>query len=356
MPIDDPKIAELEHANERLTVEVNKLRRQRDSAIQQQLSTEKTVESLRRALDVVETVEGARIEPPAWLTKTSSAKNNATVVAMLSDTHFDEVVDADEMDGLNKYDRKIATQRLELWTQNVIHLTGNYLSGVNYDGLVLMLGGDIFSGDIHEELAQTNEDSMLGSLLYWSEQIAAAINLFGQEFKKVHVMAVPGNHGRMSRKPRAKLRARTNFDWLLCKMLERHFVGKKNITFDVPDSADCLVNIYGFGHLLTHGDQASGGGGIGGIWPPVMRLRARKLTRYSDTGRPFHTLWMGHWHQYISTPSLIVNGSMKGYDEYAMINNFGFEVPQQALAIVTPQHNVTFQCPVFFTDRKKEKW
>ena len=356
MSLEDPRISELSHANERLTVELNKVRRQRDTAIHQQVAADKTIETLRRALDVVETVESARINPPVWLTKTSTAKNNATVVVMLSDTHFDEVVDPDEMDGLNKYDRKIATQRLELWAQNVIHLTRNYLSGVTYDGIVVMLGGDIFSGDIHEELAQTNEDSMLGSLLYWSEQISAAIDLFSQEFKKVHVMSVPGNHGRMSRKPRAKLRARTNFDWLLSKMLERHFNGKKNITFDVPDSADCLVNIYGWGHLLTHGDQTSGGGGIGGIWPPVMRLRARKLTRYSDVGRPFHTLWMGHWHQYISTPSLIVNGSMKGYDEYAMINNFGFEVPQQALAIITPQHNVTFQCPVFFSDRKKEKW
>ena len=356
MSLEDPRISELSHANERLTVELNKVRRQRDTAIHQQVAADKTIETLRRALDVVETVESARINPPVWLTKTSTAKNNATVVVMLSDTHFDEVVDPDEMDGLNKYDRKIATQRLELWAQNVIHLTRNYLSGVTYDGIVVMLGGDIFSGDIHEELAQTNEDSMLGSLLYWSEQISAAIDLFSQEFKKVHVMSVPGNHGRMSRKPRAKLRARTNFDWLLSKMLERHFTGKKNITFDVPDSADCLVNIYGWGHLLTHGDQTSGGGGIGGIGPPVMRLRARKLTRYSDVGRPFHTLWMGHWHQYISTPSLIVNGSMKGYDEYAMINNFGFEVPQQALAIITPQHNVTFQCPVFFSDRKKEKW
>lgn len=356
MPVEDPRISALEKANERLTIELNKTRRQRDSAIHQQVGADKTNEALRRALDVVETVENASIHPPSWLIKPQSGKNNATVVAMLSDTHFDEVVDPDEMDGLNKYDRRIATMRLELWTQNVIHLTRNYLSGVQYDGIVVMLGGDIFSGDIHEELAETNEDSMLGSLLYWSEQIASAIELFSQEFKKVHVMAVPGNHGRMTRKPRAKLRAKTNFDWLLAKMIERHFAGRKNMTFNVPDSADAVVDIYGYRHLLTHGDQAKGGGGIGGIWPTVMRLRARKLQRYADTGRPFKTIWMGHWHQYISTPELVVNGSMKGYDEYAMMNSFQFQVPQQALAIVTPQHNITWQCPVFFTDRKKEKW
>lgn len=353
---DQPETIELRKGYDKLLVEINKVRRQRDSATHQVVGLEKQVEDLHRSLSVVEMAEGASIDPPKWLRKTGGSKNNATVVAMLSDTHFDEVVLPSEMDGLNAYNRKIATQRLELWTQNVIHMTQNYLSGVTYDGIVVFLGGDIFSGDIHEELAETNEDSMLGSLLYWSEQIAASIELFAQEFKKVHVASVPGNHGRMTRKPRAKLRAKTNFDWLLSKMVERHFAGSKNVTFQVPDSADVTVEIYGYRHLLTHGDQAKGGGGIGGIWPTVMRLRARKLQRYADTGQPFRTIWMGHWHQYISTPELVVNGSMKGYDEYAMMNSFQFQVPQQALAIVTPQHNITWQCPVFFMDKKKERW
>ena len=352
----DPTEHALSQQATKLTVELNKTRRERDSFKHQLAKAESMLESVRRTLDIVETIEGASIEPPVWLAKPASAKNRATVVALLSDTHFDEVVDPSEMDGLNAYNRKIATMRLEAWAQNVVKMTRNYLSGVTYDGMVFMLGGDIFSGDIHEELAETNEDSMLGSLLYWSEQIAAAITLFSSEFKKVHVISVPGNHGRMTRKPRAKLRAKTNFDWLLSKMLERHFTGAKNITFNVPDSADCMVSIYGWNHLLTHGDQASGGGGIGGIYPPIMRLRARKLQRYADTGRPFTTLWMGHWHQYITTPGLIINGSLKGYDEYASINNFGYEVPQQALAIVTPEHNITWQCPVFVSDRGKEKW
>jgi hypothetical protein len=84
---------------------------------------------------------------------------------MLSDTHFDEVVNPDEMEGLNAYNREIAMMRLEKWTQNVIKMARHYLSGVNYDGVVLILGGDIFSGDIHEELALTNEDTMIGSLV-----------------------------------------------------------------------------------------------------------------------------------------------------------------------------------------------
>lgn len=333
-----------------------RLRRERDTARKEVARLSERLDTAERALAFVEQASGASLEPPRWLAPAKPKQGAVTLVAMLSDTHFDEVVDPAEMDGLNAYNREIAALRLERWAQNVVRMARHYLAGVQYDGLVLILGGDLFSGDIHEELQETNADSMLGSLLYWSEQLCSSIQMFAEEFGKVHVASVVGNHGRMSRKPRAKRRVRTNFDWLLSKMVERHFAADRRVTFQIPESADCLIRIYNHGHLITHGDQVSGGGGIGGIYPPIMRLRARKAQHHLATGSQFGTLWMGHWHSYLSTPSLIINGSLKGYDEYAKISNFAFERPQQALAVVSPEHNITIQAPVFCDDRKRERW
>jgi hypothetical protein len=344
-----------QHANQH-AAEV-RLRRERDSAVLQVAKLQEQLEKAEKALAIVQKVENAELQPPTWLSPVAKrAKSAATLVLMLSDTHFDEVVLPDEVDGLNAYNRHIATLRMQRWTQNVVKLARHHLAGVKYDGCVLLLGGDTFSGDIHEELNQTNEDSMLGSLLYWAEQLAAAVDVLATEFKNVHVASVPGNHGRTTRKPRAKLRARTNFDWLLAKMLERHYANDKRATFQIPEAADCLVRIYDTNHLLTHGDQTSGGGGIGGIYPPIMRMRARKAQRYLATGQSFDTLWLGHWHQYLPSPGMVVNGSLKGLDEYAYINNFGYEQPQQALALVVPEKGITLQAPVFCMDRKKEGW
>lgn len=336
--------------------EVIRLRRAKESSDREVIRLLGELDKAQKALAIVGSLDDAALQPPVWLSPAKPRQGRATPIVMLSDTHFDEVVNPDEMEGLNAYDRRIATLRLERWSQNVIKIARHYLAGLKYDGIVVLLGGDIFSGDIHEELAETNEDTMLGSLLYWSEQIAGAIDLLQREFGVVHVASVMGNHGRTSRKPRAKLRARTNFDWLLSKMVERHFKGNSKITFAVPESADVLVDVYGYGQLMTHGDQVTGGGGIGGIYPPVMRLRARKQQRHLQAGSSFSTLWMGHWHQYLSTPSLVVNGSLKGYDEYAMVSNFAFEQPQQAFAIVTPEKGLTIQAPIFVVDRKREKW
>jgi hypothetical protein len=333
-----------------------KVRRERDSAVREVARLRDALETSEKALSLVSAAEGAELQPPRWMSPGKPRASAATLMAMLSDTHFDEVVNPEEMEGLNAYNREIAVIRLERWAQNVVKLARHYLAGVRYDGIILILGGDIFSGDIHEELKETNADTMLGSLLFWSEQIAAGIDLLAGEFNNIHVASVVGNHGRMSRKPRAKQRVRTNFDWLLSKMVERHFSGDARVSFQIPESADCLIRIYEHHHLVTHGDQVSGGGGIGGIYPPIMRLRARKAQHHLAIGSQFSTLWLGHWHQYLPTPSLIINGSLKGFDEYAKVSNFAFEPPQQALAIVTPERGLTVQAPVFCADLKKEKW
>ena len=353
------KFADELHEQQSVTMEeisITRLRRERDSAKREVERLTKAMDEANRIIHAIEQVNTSDIEPPRWLSPTKPRSSAATLVAMLSDTHFDEVVNPDEMEGLNAYNRTIAKLRLEKWAKNVVKMARHYLAGMKYDGLVLILGGDIFSGDIHEELKDTNEATMLESCLYWSEQIAGAIDLLTEEFGRVQVVSVVGNHGRMSRKPRMKQRVVTNFDWLLAKMVERYFADDKRVSFVIPTSPDAWIRIYEHGHLITHGDQVHGGGGIGGIYPPIMRMRAKKEHKYLQTGQNFRTLWLGHWHSYLSTPHLIINGSLKGWDEFAAIMGFGFEPPQQALAIVTPERNITVQAPIFCQDRKREGW
>lgn len=326
--------------------EVTALSRQLGKARTERDVLKAQVKELESHLDEAETrgqlftrLAGHTYKPPTWLTK-KPKRGAAVVCTMLSDTHFDEVVDPDEIGGRNEYNRKIAVKRLQTYFQKVLLLTNEYITGLDYQGCVLFLGGDIFSGDIHEELTETNEDTMLGSVIFWTEQVTAGINLLVEHFDYVHVPCVVGNHGRRSHKPRHKLRVRDNFDWFLYKTLEQRFIDNDKVTFDVAPGADLLVDVQDTTYLLTHGDQARGGGGIGGIWPPLMRLVARKRNNVD-----FDYMVLGHFHQLIMAPSsgFLLNGSLKGFDEYAAINNFAFEVPQQALWINVPQKGILWQ-------------
>ena len=146
--------------------ELIRVRRQRDAANHELSKLKEEYEKLEKVLSIVEQAEGMALQPPKWMSPDKPKKSAATLVVMLSDLHFDEVVLPEEVDYLNAYNRQIAKMRLEKWAQNVVKLARHHLSGVTWDGVVILLGGDIFSGDIHEELVETNEDTMLGSLLY----------------------------------------------------------------------------------------------------------------------------------------------------------------------------------------------
>ena len=173
-------------------------------------------DKLRAQLGIIETLDTiSRPKPPGWLVSAPRKGNRATLCLLLTDCHFDEEVDPQQIDGINAYSREIAEMRLERFFERSVRLAKHYLTGVSYDGCVLFLGGDIFSGNIHEELARTNADTLFGSVLHWLGPLRAGIELLAKEFGRLHIAGVPGNHGRMTRKPIAKQRAADNLDWLL---------------------------------------------------------------------------------------------------------------------------------------------
>lgn len=324
-------------------------------------SSEARVAELTAELRLLQGIADLDPEPPKWLTpKRPKAGNRAIVTTLLSDLHLDEVVNPDEMGGVNAYDRDIATLRLQRFFERTIMLGRDYTSGVTIDGAAVLFAGDNITGEIHDELARTNADSIPGTLLYWSEQIAAGLDMLATEWGHVACFESPGNHGRMSRKVEPKQFARRSFDWLLMNMVARLFRGDRRVDFTITEGYDSRFSIFDTRYLLHHGmtGGSGAGSGIGGIWPTIMRDDARRRNMHQATGQPYDVAAMGHWHQYTWGPggAFVINGSLKGFDEFARTRGFGFEPPQQAWWLTTPQHGVTFTAPVLVADRKREGW
>lgn len=316
-------------------------------------------DALLRQLNLIESFDGATIKRPGWMAPPKKSKEHrATLCLLITDTHFDEEVDPAEIDGINAYNREIAELRLRRCIERAILLARQYLGGVKYDGVSLFLGGDIFSGNIHEELARTNRDTLFGSLLHWIGPMVEAVGTLTDEFGRVHVSGCPGNHGRSTRKPIAKKRAADNLDWLLYRLMARELSRDSRITWEIAKSADAHVQIYNTRFLLTHGDQFRGGSGISGALAPLMLGTHRKTRRQAAAGRPYDYMVMGHFHQELFLPSkgLIVGPCLKGYDEFAYVSNYEAEPPKQLLWITTPEHGITFSAPVFVQNRKAEGW
>jgi len=102
--------------------------------------------------------------------------------------------------------------------------------------------------------------------------------------------------------------------------------------------------------MLTHGDEFRGGDGMIGALGPIVRGDHRKRSRSGQIDQGYDVLLVGHFHQLIQLQRLIVNGSLKGYDEFAWRCGFGYERARQALWITHPEHGITFSMPVNVDD------
>jgi hypothetical protein len=316
------------------------------------------IADLRKLLGVLTTIDAAVPEPPKWtrLTRAKAGKKGI-VTLQLTDTHFDEVVKPEEVDYINAYNRQIAERRLRTWVEKSITLARDYIAGVEIEGVAVLATGDILSGNIHEELKESNEDHLYASAEHWIGQLIAAIDALASEFGLLHLAAVVGNHGRSTIKPVFKGRAHSNIEWLMWRVIARHFAGDNRITMQVSDSMDLTVRLYDTNYLLTHGDQFKGGTGISGALAPLALGQHRKTVRQMATDRPMDFMVLGHFHQYIPpSKGLVMGGSMKGYDEFAYGHNLPPEPARQAFWITSPEHGPTIAAPVHVQDRKAEGW
>lgn len=288
--------------------------------------------------------------PAKWLTTRKKTAGTLGVPTLfLSDWHWGETVRPSAVEGVNEFNIEIARKRVARLIETADYLLWACFEKPKYDGIVVALGGDMVTGTIHNE--ESREDTpIMVTLVDLFDVLTGVIEHFASKFDHVHVPCVTGNHGRTTRKPLYKDRSVTNYDWLVYCLLARHFKGRSNITFQVPDAPDAQYRVYDHSYLLTHGDQFRGGDGLIGPLGPITRGRHKKQSRNTSVGRGFDTMILGHFHRLMQLPDMIVNGSLKGYDEYAYGNNLGFEVPAQALWINHPQHGITWQMPIYLNE------
>lgn len=274
---------------------------------------------------------------PQWVgTPSGQSKHDNVPMTMWSDFHWGETVKSSQVFGLNEYDMSIAAERLQTLVGNTTWLLREHLSRREYPGLVLALGGDMVSGDIHQELSETNEQHMMPVMVDLYGHLRRAIDQMADEFGALYVPCVFGNHGRTNKKPQHKDQAYKNFDWLLYNLLADWYQDDARVQFLIGDDDEISFAVAGHRYRMTHGAQFRGGVGFIGALAPIVRGEHRKRIASQSQDTVYDTLLLAHFHQCIWRPRLVVNGSLKGYDEFATDNSFEFEPPKQMVWLTDP--------------------
>ena len=305
-------------------------------------------------------LKDAPVSPPSWivnLQKKHSGKAEVPIT-IWSDWHYGEKIDAAQTGGLNEFNRTIAKRRIRLLVERTLDLAFNHVVDPHYPGIVVCLAGDLISGTIHEELRETNDGPVQVSILEVEEMLIWALTELGKHFTKVFVPCVVGNHGRTTQKPRAKNRVYESFEWNIFHHLRAYFANSPSINIVVPDETDYHFRIFGHSFLLTHGDSigVKGGDGIIGAVGPISRGSVKLHAALQKEEKAFDTLIIGHYHSYQPRGDLIpviVNGTLKGYDEFArIILRAPYSPPCQALWFMHPTRGVTSQWRITLGETK----
>jgi len=262
------------------------------------------------------------------------------------------------MRGLNEYNCEIASKRIKHLVNTVIDLSTNKLRGYQFEKLNLFLLGDMVSGIIHEELAETGE----GNIMDWTVNIAYILAQVIQgllaAYPKVEVVGVVGNHGRVRRKVRFKERY-VNWDFAAYQYLSKFLANEikaGRVVCKFPTSFWTTHEVFGWNWLILHGDNIRSWMGI--PWYGIDRTTHRLKELLATQKQGFEYMAIGHFHNQGTVDMMrgrrIINGSVIGGNEYSMGAMFTTSEASQFFCGVHPDEGITWEYHINLQGREKK--
>ena len=298
-------------------------------------------------------IRGVEWSIPEWIMAAGDGDKGRSVIGCLvSDMHMGEVIDAEEMSGVNAFNPDICRERMRRYFEAACIVGKRWAADTQCEGALLALGGDQVSGSIHDELAMTNALTSPEQVIAAVEVLAAGIIKLRLAYNRVHVVSVPGNHSRTTHKSTAKLYSRLSYDTMIAAMLADRFRGDKNITFQYGPARDQIVPVFGRTVFLTHGDAMGTGGGQGFAGPmlPIIRGTKKVEAQQARFGRRPDLILHGHFHSSGNAGAVLSNGALPGNSEYGSVIRASPEPPRQWLFLLHDKWWLRERADIMLTD------
>ena len=271
-----------------------------------------------------------------------------------SDWHAEESVTLEDTGGANSHDLDGCTAKAVRFFQGGQRLWEITNRDTRVATLVLAMLGDFINNTIHEDAQETNNLLPADAIVFAQDLIISGIQFLLKEtdVEEIIIVCHSGNHGRMTHKQRnGKAEAGNSLERYMYHNLRRFFEKESRVRFQIGEGYHSFLNLFGtYPIRFHHGHSIRYHGGVGGITIPVNKAinEWNKNKDHRDTKLDV----FGHFHQYIDGGNFIGNGSLIGYNAYAVSIKAPYERPQQSFFLINKKYNAkTISCPIFLTDK-----
>lgn len=282
-------------------------------------------------------VETFHIEP-----KQGSGTSEATLVALASDWHIEERVDKGTVSGLNEFNLEIAHQRVTKFFQGMLRLTRLLQQDVRIDNIVLALLGDFISNDIHDEVAELSDLQPMHAITTVQSMLISGIEfLLNHTTCSFIVPCHSGNHARTTKTTRFGSENGHSLEYLLYMHLAAYFRHEPRVSFIITPGMHSYVQVYDQTLRFHHGHAVKYGGGVGGLFIPAYKAIGQwSKARWADLD------CFGHFHQTKDGGNFLCNGSLIGYNAFALSIKADYEEPRQTLFLIDKKRGRTATWPI----------
>jgi hypothetical protein len=246
----------------------------------------------------------------------------------ISDVHIgmkNEIYDTEEKKQLITYNERIFLNEIVSLKKSIFDIYDILSNSYKLRELTINVMGDIITNDRIFAEQPLEIEYVVG------KQIWKAIPVFTEffnsllaKYEKINVVCIIGNHGR-SMPDFQNEPVENSFEYFIYKTWEKQFEKSKRIKIVVPDTRRYIYNIYGWKHLIEHGDA------FRGTTATALERQIEQL--YVNMGG-FDVFHMGHVHKCKEveiTDKVIckINGSWIPKDSWAFKCFKTYSLPKQ---------------------------
>ena len=273
-------------------------RRELQKYITSEARFDNLVEVLREEIKNIEKQDKSKIDNSNNV-ETQKYNNSNYAILCLSDWHVGAVVDNE----WNKFNIDILKRRVrQLYDKTLYHLQKN-----NVDNLVIEICGDLIEGLVTVSSQIQSEEGVINQVMIASDILSDLIRDFAIEISKVQVVFTTGNHGRLVPDKSASI-TKDNVERLIQKYVLLRLHEYNNVTFICSDNDLAKYTIKDKVICVAHGQYDK---------PDRAIEHFAKL--YKIVPDEIH---LGHTHSFKeineSGIRIVVNGSLKGADDYSV--------------------------------------